>query len=293
MNLLVETFLRERNLAHLLPEWRHEQVQQHVLRHVSCLCVVPRQQSVTDAVLTITWGKEMLRVLPSTELVYLGRQCANLKHTHALTVDHMFAFDPLVEDLHCLVKKKAAGQYVLSSFAPTNTWLQVPPHTGLVLLAGTAFRVGSHILQVLQAPLIRRRHATLPCTSSVVPLPYAKDEEGESEIALTDAAPCIIECIAPRASSIYGQQWQIPYSRGTALFTVGTSTNSNAVLPASDTLAGEHQCTIQASMGYFWLLPHHPTYYQLYPSSRSVDITTKQPLHILLGGATQLILAVS
>lgn len=293
MNLLVESFLRERNLEHLLPDWGRADVQRQVLRQVTCLCVGKHRVNSTAPVLTLTSGNNTLRVRPSTESVYLGRHCRKLSVQHAMTPDHLFEDDPLVEDLHCLIKKMAPGQYVLSTFTPMHTWIQVPPQ-GVVLLPGAAFLVGSHVFQVMQAPLLRQRDEMLPHVSTVVPMPFLETETSEAEIAESERQDCIVDCIAPPQSSLSNKQWKIPYERGNGACTVGTAVCNNVQIPVLDALAGPQHCHIRASMGYFWLVPDNATYYQLYPTSHLVHVSSQTPpLHILLGRASRLILAVS
>lgn len=296
MNLLVETFLEERNVSHLLSDWRDLNVQRQVLQQVTCLCTRDTNDGnvrCTSPLLSIAYGDQKVRVRSSTEVVFLGRDCAGINVPHAMTYDHLFVNDALVHDLHCMIKRVAAGKYLLSTFTLTHTWLQIGAR-GAVLLPGAAFLAGCHVFQVLQSPLVRERHKHLACVSTVVPLPFARDDSIEDEIPEVEQTPCILECVAPPFSAIFGKTWAIPYERGNAKFVIGADVNSSAVLPTFDTLAAAQHCVVQAYLGYFWLVPCQTTYYQLYPSSRSVAICAETtPLRILLGGATQLTLAIS
>lgn len=295
MNLLVETFLRERNLEHLLPEWRDEAVQQQVLQHIACLCVPTRGITGRDPTLTMTCGAEVMRLPPSKELVFLGKQCRAMSHPRAVTMDHVFVDDAWVHDLHCLIKQVTSGHYLLSTFAPTYTWVQIES-TGNVLLPGAALLVGTHILQVLQAPLVRERHRALPTVSTVVPLPLVANEVSEVEIKDGEQTPCILECIAPPSSTLYKKKWLIPYDRGNSVLAIGTGKTNAVVLPATDTRASVQHCYIRSCMGYYWILPVDDAlvYHQLYPSSRSLAIlAVTPPIRLLLGEATHLTLAIS
>jgi hypothetical protein len=303
LNLLVRSFLRDRGMADDMGSaWMSADVQQQVVQAVACLCLRSRPPEPRFKLqLTFGTGPSTQTLVVQKDMVYLGRNLADLrlvKDTELVT--QPFANDVGVYDLHVMIKRVSPSAYMISSFAPNMTWVQVgamypsllhepesvhlPPP--VVLQPGCAFLVGDHVFQVLEAPPLSVHQATFPAASPVIPrAPLPLDRPDAGDQGERDGV-CVIECIAPTHSPIFKKLWTLHYMYGNTVFSVGEHEACTVRLPASAAIQSHH-CSIHAIMGCFWLVAKDgPTYYHLYPTADRAFVTSERPVCMRLGTCT-------
>ena len=251
VNLRVESFLDEHNATGLKDAWYANENQARVLALLD-----PFAPSATP-VLTVVIGTKATPVPRNIKRLSLGCHPVSNPATHALG---LHVENAALE--HVVVTK--FGHHSYKVFVKAPTWvrvgeqfpasLELPPvlpqshpsayaRTGLILQPTSLFHIASHTFQVINAPLLLKRHANhLPAASRSFPADLASFDRVAEEIEQSEDAFCMLQCVSPPTSPLCNQVWRLPYGKGHVSWLVGSGDTCHIRVDSGGTLVSR-RCT--------------------------------------------------